>query len=201
MGTGDACRIDETHPVAMRLRRPTSDELRQLLEDGRRAELTYSPVGLTSLREPPAGFRLDRWDRFLGNGNDVRDDLRRALREWQVHRGAGMVVSTDGPPAIGDVVAMSAPLPIGFVDVVCRVVTVVDDGDRFGFAYGTLPVHPERGEEAFTVIRDPDGGVTFEVVAVSRPRDALARLAPPVARRLQHAATTRYLDAMTDAVS
>ena len=112
-----------------------------------------------------------------------------------------MVVCADRPPALGDVVAMSAPLPIGFVDVVCRVVTVIDEPDRFGFAYGTLPVHAERGEESFTVVRGRDGGITFEIVAVSRPRHPLARLCPPVARRLQRAATERYLDAMAKAVS
>jgi uncharacterized protein (UPF0548 family) len=131
----------------------------------------------------------------------VFDAAVRALREWQVHRGAGLVVCADGPPAVDDVVAMSARLPIGFIDVVCRVVTVTDEPDRFGFAYGTLPVHAERGEESFTVVRRPDGDVRFEIVAVSRPRHPLARLCPPVARRLQRAATERYLDAMTEAVS
>jgi uncharacterized protein (UPF0548 family) len=99
------------------------------------------------------------------------------------------------------VVAMSAPLPLmGFIDVVCRVVEVTDRTDRWGFAYGTLPVHPEVGEESFTVMRGPDNTVTFDIVAVSRPRHVLARTFPPVARRLQHIATTRYLEAMQSAV-
>jgi uncharacterized protein (UPF0548 family) len=194
-------RIDETHPVAIRLRRPTSDELRPLLEGGRGAELTYSPVGLSSLHDAPAGFRVDRSERILGSGNGVFDAACRAVREWQVHRGAGLVVCADGPPSVGAVVAMSAPLPIGYIDVVCRVVTVVDEGDRLGFAYGSLPVHPERGEEAFTVTRRKNEEVAFEIVAVSRPRHPLARLSPAVARRLQRAATVRYLDAMSKAVS
>lgn len=92
---------------------------------------------------------------------------------------------------------MSAPLPVvGFIDVVCRVVDVDDETDRFGFTYGTLSVHPEQGEESFTVVRSPEDEVQFEVVAVSRPRHVLAKLGGPVARRLQRAATVRYLDAM-----
>ena len=94
---------------------------------------------------------------------------------------------------------MAAPLPLGFIDVVCRVVDVVDVPDRFGFTYGTLPVHPEQGEESFTVVRHDDGSVVFEIAAASRPRHLLARACPPVARRLQRSATTRYLDAMSAA--
>ncbi len=187
--------------MAIRLTRPTSDELRPLLESGHRADLTYAPVGLSSLDKAPAGFRLDRWECSLGHGKGVFEAAIRALREWQVHRGADLVVCADGPPAVDDVVAMSAPLPIGFIDVVCRVASVVDEPDRFGFAYGTLPEHAERGEESFTVVLGERGDVTFEITAVSRPRHPLARVCPPVARRLQRAATVRYLHAMTAAVS
>jgi len=123
-----------------------------------------------------------------------------ALRNWRVHEGAGLVVLAAGPPSVGAVVAMAAPLPVGWVDVVCRVVEVFDEQDRFGFAYGTLSVHPEQGEESFTVLRAGDGSVSFEIVAVSRPRHVLAQAAPPVARRLQAAATNRYLEAMQSAV-
>jgi uncharacterized protein (UPF0548 family) len=37
----------------------------------------------------------------------------------------------------------------------CRIVYVIDEPDRRGFAYGTLPGHPERGEEAFIISRRP----------------------------------------------
>jgi len=123
------------------------------------------------------------------------------VRTWRVHTGAGLVVEAAGPPDVGLVVAMAAPLPVGWIDVVCRVVAVVDEPERFGFTYGTLPIHPEQGEESFTVTRSDDGGFIFEIVAVSRPRQLLARAVPPVARRLQAAATNRYLKAMHAAVS
>lgn len=192
--------IRETCQVPIRLTRPTDDELRSMVEASRQAETTYSPVGLAAANDAPPGYRLDRWNRALGAGGDVFDGAARALREWELHRGAGLMVCADGPPAVGQVVAMSAPLPLGFIDVTCRVVSVVDEPNRFGFAYGTLPIHPEQGEESFIVERDEGGEVTFRIVAVSRPRHALARLCPPVARRLQPAATVRYLDAMAGSV-
>ncbi len=69
---------------------------------------------------------------------------------------------------------MAAPLPVGFIEVVCRVVDVVDQPDRCGFVYGTLPNHPEQGEESFIASRSANGVLTFEIVAVSRPRQILA---------------------------
>ena len=55
-------------------------------------------------------------------------------------------------------------------------------------------------EESFMVPRSVNGALTFEIVAVSRPRQILARAFPPIARRLQVSATDRYFQAMRDAV-
>lgn len=108
--------------------------------------------------------------------------------------------ATDGPVAVGTNVALSAPLPIGFVDATCRIVAVVDEPDRVGFAYGTLSMHPECGEESFLIVRD-EGDIRFEVQAVSKPKHPLARLIPPAAGRLQDAAVRRYLSAMSSLVA
>lgn len=190
----------QTRDVSIRLTRPSSEVLIALAEAATADPLTYGPVGMSAMTEPPSGYRLDRWSTSLGAGEHSFDRAVRALRHWSVHEGAGLVVHASGPPAVGSVVAMGAPLPIGWVEVVCRVVDVVDERDRFGFTYGTLSVHPEQGEESFTVIREPDGSIHFEIVAASRPRHVLARAVPPVARRLQIAATNRYLSAMRSSV-
>ena len=150
------------------------------------------------MSDPPQGYRCDRWSRQLANDYQAFTRAANALRTWQMHRGAGLIVEASGPPAIGMVVAMAVPLPVGYIDVVCKVVDVVDEPDRFGFTYGTLPVHPEEGEESFAVARAEDGGVTFEIVAASRPRHGLARMAPPIARFLQLRATERYFAAIED---
>ena len=193
--------VGETRRVSIRLTRPTQADLRLLAKAGESDPLTYEPIGISGLSEAAAGYRLDRWSRTLGTSNSVFHNATQALRTWQVHRGAGLIVCDDGPPVVDTVVAMAAPLPIGFIEVVCRVVAVVDEPDRFGFSYGTLRVHPEQGEESFTVVRRADGTVAFEIAAASRPRHVLARAFPPVARLLQRSATTRYLDAMSAAAS
>jgi uncharacterized protein (UPF0548 family) len=53
-------------------------------------------------------------------------------------------------------------------------VYVVSETGRSGLAYGTLPRHPESGEEAFLLEQQDDGTVTFTVTAFSRPATALA---------------------------
>jgi uncharacterized protein (UPF0548 family) len=50
-----------------------------------------------------------------------------------------------------------------------RVVYVVDEPTRRGFAYGTLDGHPESGEESFVVDRTDDGSVWITITAFSRP--------------------------------
>jgi uncharacterized protein (UPF0548 family) len=172
-----------------------------LLEGARGNELTYAPAGLTALDGCPAGYRRDSWSAVLGRGDADFTRARNALRAWQMHKGSGFVVLAEGPPTVGAVVALCAPLPMGFIEATCRVVDVVDTADRYGFAYGTLSTHPERGEESFTVIRREDGSVDFEIVVVSQPRNPLARACPPVARILQRRATARYLATMRSAVS
>lgn len=187
--------------MAIRLTRPSEQRLRALLGAAEREALTYEPVGVTAAEVVPPGSHRDRRSHVLGSGDLVWQRARDAIAAWQVQRGAGIVVCADGPPTVGLNVAMAARLPVGFIDVVCRVVGVVDDADHCGFTYGTLPNHPEQGEESFTVVRSPDGNVHFEIVAVSRPRLALARLAGPVARHLQRTATERYVTAMQRATA
>lgn len=185
--------------MAIHATRPSPDVLRALALQAVGVALTYSPVGISAMDPPPPGYRRDRWVRQLHGDDYVFERAVDALRTWRMHRNAGLVVEADGPPTVGVEVAMAAPLPDGYVDVVCRVVDVIDEPDRYGFSYGTLPVLPEQGEESFTVTRDASGVVTFEIVAASRLRHVLARACPPVARLLQSRAIDRYLSAMQKA--
>ena len=63
---------------------------------------------------------------------------------------------------------------LGPVRAPCRVVYVVDEPDRRGFAYGTLPGHAESGEERFVVRYDPaTDEVCAEVDGVLEARDVV----------------------------
>jgi uncharacterized protein (UPF0548 family) len=69
---------------------------------------------------------------------------------------------------------------------------VIDEPNRWGFVYGTLPGHPEEGEEAFIVSISEDGIVRFEITAFSRPANLIVRFSRPVGRGIQK----RYLRAL-----
>jgi uncharacterized protein (UPF0548 family) len=85
--------------------------------------------------------------------------------------------------------------PLG-LSIPCRVVYLINEPNRCGFAYGTLPSHPEAGEELFLLERGHDGSISFTIRAFSRPATALARLCGPVSRAVQRAMTRRYLRAI-----
>ncbi len=116
---------------------------------------------------------------------------------WGVQLGSGFAIHpAPGRMLPGDTVLLRLALPglrLPRLVIPCRVVWTVEEPDRIGFAYGTLPGHPERGEESFVVSRDADGEVWFEITAFFRLAAWYARLGRPVALLLQHLAIERYL--------
>jgi uncharacterized protein (UPF0548 family) len=182
--------------VGVHLRRPSDGDLEQLLARCQNDRLTYEPLGGSLGGATPAGFTRRAWSTTL-TSSDAFARAAAALASWAMHERAGFAVRCDGPIAVRTNVAISAPLPVGYADVTCRIVAVVDEPDRSGFAYGTLSVHPEQGEEAFIVSRTGTG-LQFDITAVSRHRHPLARLAPAIADRMQASAAQRYLHSMED---
>jgi uncharacterized protein (UPF0548 family) len=155
---------------------------------------TYAEVGATAT-ELPQGYRHLVRARVL---HDVAFDCAvDRLMTWQVHERAGLFVATSSERAApGTVVEMRLGPKWFGVRIPCRVAYVIDEPGRAGFAYGTLPGHPETGEELFTVHRDAHGSVIFTISAFSNPATMLARAGGPVARWIQAAMTTRYLKAI-----
>jgi uncharacterized protein (UPF0548 family) len=86
---------------------------------------------------------------------------------------------------------------LGPIAAPCRVVYVVDEPDRRGFAYGTLPGHAESGEELFLVTYDPaTEEVRAVVTAFSRHVTWWSRLGAPATSLVQRIVTDRYLRAL-----
>jgi uncharacterized protein (UPF0548 family) len=179
----------------LRLTRPGESGLRSVLDGQAHEILTYAEVGGTRLPDLPAGYAHDRYSVLLGNDNF--EAAKRGIREWRAHVGSAVeVVPPRAAIEAGTNVVLGIRLGPLYAIVACRIVYVCDEPDRFGFAYGTLPEHPERGEEAFMIERDDTGRVRFAITAFSRPASAVARLAGPLARVVQQRATQRYLDAL-----
>jgi uncharacterized protein (UPF0548 family) len=181
----------------LRLSRPTDAELAELLAAAQLAAPSYEEVGATAAGERPPGYRHDTDEIELGRAPDTFARARSAVREWRAQTGAGITLfpsdSVVEPTATVLLVIRASAL---WAVAPCRVVYVDENDERFSFAYGTLPGHPERGEASFTVFRRPDGAVVFRVASFSRPVDPLARLGRPVARLVQRRVTRRYLTAI-----
>jgi uncharacterized protein (UPF0548 family) len=157
--------------------------------------LTYPEIGATQHGPLPAGY--DHVTRHARIGDDF-ETARAALRRWQPQRGAGLRVRTDATePSVG--VRFATGLGIGPVRLwaPCEVVWVVDEPKSYGFGFGTLSGHPERGEEGFRLTVDDSGAVWFDVRAFSRPARWWVKLGHPFARLLQARVTDRYVRAMT----
>jgi uncharacterized protein (UPF0548 family) len=160
------------------------------------ASLSYSEVGATAAELPTRYRHLTRRV-MIGSGQQVFADAAGAIAGWQVQLRAGLRVSASKPTAV---VGTDAVLRLGIgplrLSAPCRVVYTVDQPRRWGFAYGTLPGHPESGEEAFIVEYHNDETVSFTITAFSRPSTAMARLAGPAGYLIQDRITSRYLQSL-----
>ena len=154
-------------------------------------DLTYPDHGATEGKLPEGYHHLERQAR-IGAGREVFERAGAALMSWQVHRTAGLRVTADGDARPGLRVVSRLALVIA---APCRVVYVIDEPDRRGFAYGTLCGHPESGEESFLVTIDEDGQVLFTVRAFTRPGSLLGRLSGPAGRLAQRLVAERYIRA------
>jgi uncharacterized protein (UPF0548 family) len=161
----------------------------------RAASLNYPEAGRTT-GELPDRYRHLRRSVPLGSGPRVFADAVTALMSWQLHLRAGMDVAACGPPAAGTDVLLHARIGPLRLAAPCRVIYVIDEPGRRGFAYGTLAGHQESGEESFIISRDRDGAVRLAVTAFSRPATWLARAAGPLGRAAQDQVTRRYLRAL-----
>lgn len=180
--------------------RPSAAALDGLLAGAVGASLTY-PEQAATAGQLPANYIKGRRSVTLGSGTATWEAARAALRAWKAHTDAGVEVTPAGAPLEpGTAVVVSTRLGLLWMAGPCRIVYVTDTPERYGFAYGTLPGHPESGEEAFHVVCDAGGRVSFEVVVFYRPVALLARLGGPLSRAVQRRATSRYLAAMTRAV-
>ncbi|WP_432034844.1 DUF1990 family protein [Streptomyces cucumeris] len=154
--------------------------------------LTYPEVGATRRWPLPEGYHHLRVRTVLGHGPAVFERAGRAVLDWRMHRAVGVCVRSWEPEATA-----GRPVVVGLgigrlrLRAPCEVVWTVEDAARTGFAYGTLPGHPERGEESFVVGRESDDSVILTVTAFSRPAEWYTRLVGPLVPVFQRAYARR----------
>lgn len=158
---------------------------------------TYFHVGATADDVLPAGYAHVRRSQVIGEGEAFFAKASRELMHWEIQRRSGLTVKAVEPVTADEIVWMGlavGPVRVGFR---CRVVEVIDEPRRKGFSYGTLRGHPERGEEAFTLVWEDDDTVVLHIVAFSKPAAWWARIGGPAGKAVQRWMTDRYLRALS----
>ncbi|MBX3266442.1 MAG: DUF1990 domain-containing protein [Acidobacteria bacterium] len=177
--------------------KPDSGTIADFLDSASRTGFSYKEIGATR-GEIPAGYTVDRNRVLLGAGDDVWARAKAAIGAWKMFDiGWARAVPADTPIEVGrDVAVVVSHFGIYSLNA-ARIVYVLDDDERFGFAYGALEDHGESGEELFLVDRNPTNGeVHYSLLAFSRPGHFFTRLGYPAARYLQKEFAKASLAAM-----
>lgn len=175
---------------------PTAAQLYKLLEQQARLPFSYPEQGATR-GQFPGGYVHDRNRVRLGAGEAVWQAACQALVQWR-HFPASWthIYTAPGMWSEGQEVAMFFRLWGVWWLNGCRVVYTLNEAHCFGFAYGTLSSHVERGEECFRVECDAQGQVWYVVEAFSKPQFWPIRLFPFFARFHQRRFVRQSLQAM-----
>lgn len=170
------------------LNKPSDSQIRSFISAQQFADFSYGPLELTRA-EPPSAYNVDHNRILLGSGPKCFSSAIAALRQWKMFDLGWVHLCWDTTPIEpGSTVAVLVT-HLGFWSMnACRIVYVIEehgDFERYGFAYGTLAEHAERGEERFLIEWDQkDDSVWYDLLAASKP-GLLAKFAYPYARRLQ----------------
>lgn len=205
-------------------RRPTDEQIRDFIATQKDEPLTFLgaqeslPAPVVPEAECPEAGKDARVPNFhvrgyltdhncveLGRGQTTFQRAIEAINRWEMFNIDWLQLCwPDAPIETGSVVAVLA-YHLGFWSLnACKVISVINECEercRYGFIYGTLPDHAERGQEQFTVEwRRDDNSVLYEILAYSRPNLMLARLGYPITRLLQRRFARDSMKAMLTAL-
>jgi uncharacterized protein (UPF0548 family) len=195
------------------LTKPTAEQLRRLNDGFANRPLSYDAGLLKLAHATPGlpgsirawlgdGWFIDRYAEVVGHGPADLDSAKEAVRTWKMFDQAWTepvtpVVTVD----VGNDVAYTARVLGVWWSYGCRILEVIDEPSRFGFVYGTIDGHAERGEELFQVALLANDDVEFSLVAMSRPGTWFAWPGLAFARRAQRRFRPGAADGIRRAVS
>ena len=135
----------------------------------------------------PSGYDRATERVSLGHGEAVWAFAKTLVDDWTVYPQTDWVGLSEYPEIRPGAQVMVLVRMLGtWWTSPCRVVYTVDEPNRYGFAYGTLPGHVECGEELFVMTRDPaTGEVHYEIRVMARAAHPLAKALPPVVGFMQ----------------
>ena len=186
------------------LSKPPDALIQQFIASQRDLDFSFPDSGIDSI-EAPRGYTVDHNRVELGEGEDVFALAVSALKRWEMFNVGWLeLLWPEAPIEAGTTVAVLVH-HFGFWSLnACKIVRVIDEVEpvrRYGFVYGTLPDHAERGQERFTIEwRHDSGKIFYDIFACSRPNKLFAKLGYPFTRALQRRFARDSLQAMLRAV-
>lgn len=188
------------------VRQPSDKEISDLIAAQSRLPFSYSEIGATRNHALPGDYPINYLRRELGQGREIYAKATGALRAWQMYAlDYTKIYPPSAPIKEGEMVAVLVK-HLGFWSLnPCRIVysfaEETEEIIRSGFAFGTLPVHSETGEERFTVEwnRETDA-VWYELRTFARAHHWLAKLGFPFVRLMQKRFASDSHEAMLAAV-
>ncbi|MBK5292345.1 MAG: DUF1990 domain-containing protein [Acidobacteriia bacterium] len=182
---------------------PIEAAIRTIVQEQTRKGFSYTERGATR-GAPPKGYTADHHRIRLGQGEETYQRAKRAVRDWKMFNLYWVKLCWTYQPIKPGIEVGIMVHHFGFWSLsAARIVYVIDEEAplrRFGFAFGTLVDHMERGEERFLVEHLADGSVWYDLYSFSRPQHWLAWLFYPLARLVQKRFARHSLRAMYDAV-
>jgi len=184
---------------------PNNKTVEEFLEAQRNASFSYSERGTTRYEATPPGYNIDHNRVQIGTGRDCFVRAIEAVRSWKMFDLTWMKIRRGNTPIeTGETVAILIN-HFGFWSLnAARIVYVFEESgavEEYGFAYGTLTEHGERGEERFSVeYHEADETVWYDLYAFSQPNNFWAKIGYPFSRYLQKQFAIESKQAMQKAV-
>lgn len=171
------------------LKKPSPSEIKSFISSQKDKPFSYEHLGITKNKEP-LGYVMDHNRVQLGRGRETFLAAISAIKSWQMFNFSWLELCWPNAPIEKDTVVAVMPYHFGFwsLNAAKIVYTIEESGEieKFGFAYGTLPVHAESGEERFSVEwNHKDDSVWYDLLAFSKPNYLIVKLGHPVCRMLQ----------------
>ena len=168
-------------------------QMELLREAAMRGEATPVPGLLTGDLRP--GYRERSWSAPVADFENSCE----ALWAWAGHENAGVLLQPERPKiTVGETIAMAVPLGPFTITTAVRIVSIVDEPDRYGFVFWALDHHIFTGQESFILHRTPNGAKAT-ITTISKPSVLATTLLPPVSRALETSIALKCLEGIGDA--
>jgi uncharacterized protein (UPF0548 family) len=171
--------------------KPTEDTIRHFIKQQKGGSFSYDQVGSSRNASKPSDYTADHNREQIGEGRAAFERAKEAIKQWKMFDLSFTELYFDNTPIeAGQTVAILIR-HFGFWSLnAARIVYTLDEStndiEKFGFAYGTLTEHGERGEERFSVeYHKADESVWYDLYAFSKPNHILAKIGYPLSRYLQ----------------